>query len=210
MYTTNINIIASIPDFNLITDIITDYANGKDKGYVYNKIFTQNLFGIRTGKSRSRFLDGVSAVFLKFRSDEHKTLFYNLFRYTELSRIQKTAIYFQFAINDQLFYELTTGVFLKLYHAGRLVAAKSEFIAYLYNLREKNDEIQRWSNSTMETIASKYLTLLKKMNFLKGSFKKEFWDIAFDDLTIVFILYMLKTLEQNNSDILKNSYIPLF
>jgi hypothetical protein len=48
MYDTCINIIVSISDFNLIIDVISYYANGKSKDSVFEKIFDQNIYGIRT------------------------------------------------------------------------------------------------------------------------------------------------------------------
>ncbi len=89
MYNTDINIIASIPDFNLVTDVIGDYAQGKSEDDVYDKIFTQNIYGIRTGKSRDRFLHAIKAVFLKFKTEDHKAVFYTLFKTPDFCKQRK-------------------------------------------------------------------------------------------------------------------------
>lgn len=209
IYNTNINIIASIPDLNLIFDVISDYANGKDKNYVYDRIFGQNIYGIRTSKSRVRFLRGINDAFLGFRSEKHKTVFYSLFSHSELLQIKKMALLYQFAINNRLFFDLSINVFLKLYYAGRLTVDKSEFISYLYHLRENNLDIQKWSDSTIDKVASKYLTFLKKMDFLKGSKRKEVKHITLDDSIIVYVIYLIKSLGETGSDILKSPYISL-
>ena len=209
MYNTDINIIASIPDFNLITDVIGDYAQGKSEDDVYDKIFTQNIYGIRTGKSRDRFLHAIKAVFLKFKTEDHKAVFYTLFKTPGFLQAKKMALFYQFAINNDLFFDISTTVFLKLYKAGRLTADKAEFVSYLYALRDDHTEIRKWSDSTIEMIASKYLTFLKKTGFLKGRAKKEFCNITPDDFTLVYLIYLIKSLGESNSDILKNSFTPL-
>ena len=209
MYNTSVNVIASIPDFNLIIDVIGDYAHGKSKDYVYDRIFNQNIYGIRTGKSRSRFLSAINDVFLKFKSDNHKIIFYSLFKHSELQQIKKMSLYFQFSINNKLFFDLSTNVFVKLYQAGRFNIDKSEFISYIHDLKVNNQEIQKWSDSTIDIIGSKYLTFMKKIDFLKGRTKKEFNRITIDDSTIVYFIYLIKALGESSSDILKSPYIPL-
>ena len=209
VYTSDINVIASIPDFNLINDVISAFAHGKGEAYINEEIFKQNIYGIRTLKSRERFLSAIKKVFIKFKTEEHQKVFYALFTQNNFVNLKRVALYFQFAFNDQLFYEINTKVYMKLYKAGRLTVPKDEFIAYLYDLRDNKLDIQNWSNSTLDIIASKYLTLLKKLGFLKGRFRKEFCTIDLDDPTIIYMVYLLKSLGNINPDIMKNSYLDI-
>jgi hypothetical protein len=209
IYTSDINVIASIPDFNLINDVISAFANGKGEDYINEEIFKQNIYGIRTLKSRERFLSAIKKVFIKFKTEEHQKVFYALFTQNNFVNLKRVALYFQFAFNDQLFYELNTKVYMKFYKAGRLTVPKDEFIAYLYDLRDNKLDIQNWSNSTLDIIASKYLTLLKKLGFLKGRSRKEFCTIDLDDPIIIYIVYLLKSLGNINPDIMKNPYLDI-
>ena len=209
VYTSDINVIASIPDFNLINDVISAFAHHKGEEYINEEIFKQNIYGIRTLKSRERFLSAIKKVFIKFKTEEHQKVFYALFTQNNFVNLKRVALYFQFAFNDQLFYELNTKVYMKLYKAGRLTVPKDEFIAYLYDLRDNKLDIQNWSNSTLDIIASKYLTLLKKLGFLKGRSRKEFCTIDLDDPTIIYMVYLLKSLGNINPDIMKNSYLDI-
>jgi len=209
IYTSDINVIASIPDFNLINDVISAFAHHKGEEYINEEIFKQNIYGIRTLKSRKRFLSAITKTFIKFKTEEHQKVFYALFSQSSFVNIKKIALYLQFAFNDRLFYELTTKISMKLYKAGRLTVPKDEFTAYLYDLRDKNTDIKNWSNSTIDIIASKYLTLLKKLGFLKGRIRKEFCQIDIDDPTIVYLTYLLKSLGNKNPDIMKNPYINI-
>ena len=209
VYTSDINVIASIPDFNLINDVISAFAHHKGEEYINEEIFKQNIYGIRTLKSRERFLSAIKKVFIKFKTEEHQKVFYALFTQNNFVNLKRVALYFQFAFNDQLFYELNTKVYMKLYKAGRLTVPKDEFNAYLYDLRDNKIDIQNWSNSTLDIIASKYLTLLKKLGFLKGRFRKEFCTIDLDDSTIIYMVYLLKSLGNINPDIMKNPYLDI-
>ena len=148
MYNTSINVISSIPDLNLIIDVITDVANGKSIDDVFDKIYSQNVYGIRTGGSRIRFINGIRAGLLKHQSENHKIIFHSLFRHSEFRRTKRFALYFQLGINDRLFYDLTVDVFLKLFHAGRLTLNKSEFISYLYeeSTKRKLSTMDRFYN----------------------------------------------------------------
>jgi len=209
VYTSDINVIASIPDFNLINDVISAFAHHKGEEYINEEIFKQNIYGIRTLKSRERFLSAIKKVFIKFKTEEHQKVFYALFTQNNFVNLKRVALYFQFAFNDQLFYEINTKVYMKLYKAGRLTVPKDEFNAYLYDLRDNKIDIQNWSNSTLDIIASKYLTLLKKLGFLKGRFRKEFCTIDLDDSTIIYMVYLLKSLGNINPDIMKNPYLDI-
>lgn len=208
MYSTNINVIGSIPDIDMIINIISNYAHGGKSKHIKDIFFNQNIYDIRTRKSRSRFLRAINGVFLQFKSSDHQTVVYSLFSKPNLSSLKKTALFFQLAINDKLFYELSKNVFLELYFAGRLSVDKSEFTSYIYDLRDKNTDIENWSDSTIKIVASKYLTLLKKLDLVKGTLKKEFKHIIPEDKTIVYVIYLVHSLGDKNFDILKNPYIP--
>ena len=209
MYNTSINVIASIPDINLIIDVISDVANSKSIDDVFDKIYNQNVYGIRTGGSRIRFINGIRAGFLKYQSENHKIIFHSLFRYSQFRQTKRIALYFQLGINDRLFYDLTVDVFLKLFHAGRLTLNKSEFISYLHDSKVKKANYPQWTDSTINTVSYKYLTFLKKLEFLKGRKKKEFTNITFDDPTFIYLVYLINSLDIDSNNFLNNPYVPL-
>ena len=193
----------------MIIEVLSDYAKGATKKHVYEKIVTQNAYGIRTVKSRERFLRGISATYLKFKNDNHRNLFNKIFTKTGIFDIKRFVIFLQFAINNQLFYELTTKVFVKLYLDGRLTINKTEIVSFLYDLRDKETSVKTWSDSTINTVAYKYLTLLKKIGFLKGSVKKEFCHIVLTDDIIILLVYIIKSIDEMSPNFLENPYCSL-
>jgi hypothetical protein len=208
-FTSDINIVASIPDFNMVSQVLYLFSQGKDKEYINKEIFEKNIYGIRTLKSRKRFLAAIYTNFMKFQNEDHKKVFYALFSQQTLLDLKKIVLFIQFAINNQLFFDLTSNITMKLYKEGRLSVPKEEYKSYLYALREKSEDLQSWSNATIDIIASKYLTLLKKLGFLKGSIKKEFCSVDIDNRALVYLVYLLKSLNYNNPDIMKNPLINI-
>jgi hypothetical protein len=74
-----------------------------------------------------------------------------------------------------------------------------EVVACLKDLQGSNPQIANWSESTIETTASKYLTLLKKFTLLDGRQKKSINHPALDDaLFIVFVYWLTGISEQTN------------
>jgi len=199
MYRSDINIIGSIPDINFIFDIIRLHAENKSQDRVHKIINEQNIHNIRTIKSRKRFLNGVEKVFIKFKTKEHQELFYSLFRHQELFDIKKYAVLFQFLINDDLFFNLTDNVYIKLFQQGRLNINKDELSSYLFAIRENDSDMKKWSEETVETVASKYLTFMKRIGFLKGKIKKEYVNTSPNQNIIIFILYLLKSIQENQN-----------
>ena len=209
MYNTSLKIIASIPDFNLLYDIFRFYAQGDDKKTVMDKIISQDTYGIRTEATRGRFLRGIHATLINYKNDSHRQLIYDCFTKSSSLELKKIVVYLQIGINNQLFFELTTQVFLKLYFAGRLTVDKNEFSSYLYNLKNTNEQVNKWDDSTIEEVASKYLTLLRKIGFLKGRQKKEFVHITIPDEAIIFAIYLFISIENSGNNIFDNKYIAL-
>ena len=209
MYNTSINAISGIPNYQIIMDVIGKFAEGKSKDEVFDLMHNQNIYDIRTAKSRERFFYGIMGVFLTFRSEAHQALVYRLFQTPGLLPLKNMTLFMQFAVNNDLFYDLSRNVLVKLYLDGRLTVDKAEFIAYLYELKEQHPEVRKWSTSTLETLASKYLTFLKKIDWLKGRIKKEFTRITPDDATLIYLVYLLKALNEPEPNLLKHPYTPL-
>lgn len=210
MYNTNINIIASIPNINIIHDIIINYSKGLKKNDLFDQVVNKNAYGIRTLKSRKRFFAAIESTFLSFKTDQHREVITTFFSDRSFYTTQRKIIFLQFAINDELFYKLTTQVFLKFYYAGRLNIKSSDCSGFLFELREKHSAVVKWADSTLSIIAIKYLTLLKKLDFLEGRNTKRICNITMSDESIIAVTYILKSIGEEYPNFLLNQYIPLF
>jgi len=205
-YNTDINIIGSIPDYELIYKAIELFSTKNDE--LESLIVADNQFDFRTEKSRKRFLSAVYSAFLNFNSDTHKELLIQLFN-TNLSLQSKQMILFwQFSCTNQLFYEITKNVFIKAYFSGRVSLPKDDVVAFIKELISQTPELKDlWSEITINTIASKYLTVLKKLNLVDGTSKKTFKHIQLSNEELFIFIYFIKTLEPENPNILTSKYI---
>lgn len=164
-YNSSINIVGSIPDYATMIDYIVATQCASDGS---------DMFVFRTAKATSRFKKAVSDGFLSFASDAHKELFLSALSNVEISNEEKMMVLFwQFAYCNQLFSEITDNVFLRALYSGRTSISKSDVLAFLRHLKlQKGDELP-FSDSTIDTISSKYLTLLKKFGLADGTLIKE-------------------------------------
>jgi hypothetical protein len=203
----DINIIGSIPDYSFINEVIRYVAENFQTQDIVEQIINKNIFDIRTEKSRKRFLAGIISAFVNFKNESHRELVLSLFITEGFEKLKKQALFFQFAVNNKLFFLISKNILIKRYFEGRNSIKKEEISSYLFHLRESDLTIQSWTEETIETVASKYLTFLKKINFLTGSQTKEFIYLSPDMPTFIFFLYLIKAVEPDTTNILESKYL---
>lgn len=205
-YNTDINLIGGIPDYELIYKAIELFS--KDEKRLETLIINDNQFNFRTEKSRKRFLSAIYSAFLNFKDENHKKLLIYLFNSNISLQSKQFILFWQFISTNALFLEITRDVFLKAYYSGRVSLPKDDIVAYIKYLIFTKDELKgRWSESTINTIASKYLTVLKKLNLVDGTSKKTFKHIQLSNEELLIFIYFVKILEPENPNILTSKYI---
>ena len=204
---TNINIIGGIPDYDIIYDVLRLLAENLSAENIHELVIINNKYGIRTEEARGRFLRVIKSEFWQFKNSEHETLIRSLFKSGGFEKTKNFALFWMLGINNTLFENITKKAFFKAYFSGRVQIKNDEIIAYMRHERETNPVIQKWSDVTIKTVASKYLTFLKKIGFLEGRQKKEFKYIQVDHNSLIYFLYLMKTIEPNQPDIFKSRYI---
>lgn len=180
-YDSSINIVGSIPDYAVMTDYIlaSECQDAED-----------DKFSFRTAKATTRFKKAVDVGFLSFHNEQHRDLFLSALRSNEFSAEEKLVVLFwQFVCCNQLFREVNDQVFLKALYSGRTCIDKSDVSAFLKHLKRENPEDMPFSDSTIETIASKYLTILKKFGFAEGKLHKE---IHAPHISSTLFIYLVK------------------
>lgn len=175
-YNSTINVVGGIPDYSLMIEHIgmsyparriseADAEEGNGDG---------SRFTFRTSKSTSRFRKAVSDGFMTFASDEHRRTFLEAIGSKEYSNEEKLIILFwQFAYCNLLFAEVTEHVYLRALYAGRTCIGAPDVEAYIKHLKAQEPEEIQWSDNTIKTTASKYLTTLKKFGLADGKTQKE-------------------------------------
>jgi len=158
VYTSDINVIASIPDFNLINDVISAFAHHKGEEYINEEIFKQNVYGIRTLRSRKRFLSAITKTFIKFKNAEHQKVFYALFSQNieKREKLKTTEDYLRYGIMqlDEINHHLGT--------VARNSSISQNFILLYFEQVEKIPQFYD-QNEWVESESEIYHSLEKKI-----------------------------------------------
>ena len=206
-YNTVIKDIAGIKDYSLIFNILEAYFNESDS--TDTLITDENEFDIRTSKTRNKVNWAVNKSILQFVSEEHKDLASKVFQEKIPLQDKKFAFFWHFCLNNRLFREITINVFTKIYFSGRAQISKDDIIAYIKDISDKNDPSKpSWSEDTIYRLATKYLSLMTKFDFVSSGRIKSFNHIRLSTEALVLFLYFSKLHAPNLTNILDNELLP--
>tara|TARA_B100000242_G_scaffold294388_1_gene277047 strand:+ start:358 stop:1134 length:777 start_codon:yes stop_codon:yes gene_type:complete len=200
-YNTDINIVGSIPDYHLIYKALPLLIAKDDQ--LIQMLVKDNEFNLRTEKSRERFLSVLNSAFINENTSINEFVGKIMSSSHTDDKNKSLFLFWIFNINNELFRELNNRLFLKYFYLGRAEFPAKDVEAYLKDLINRTLELQgRWSESTIETIASKYLTILKKLNLLEGTQKKSFCFVRVSDELIVCLIHLYSLMNQQGANFL--------
>lgn len=203
IYNTDINIIGSIPDYHLIFKALPLLIN--DPEGLENILVTNNEFDFRTEKSRKRFLSALNSAFISKNKSIDELAAKLMYLFNKDENEQSIVLFWLFSFNNKLFFELNRDVFLKYYFQGRSELPKEAVIAYIKDLISRELELKgKWSEITIDTIASKYLTILKKLKLVEGNQKKKFTLIRVSDELLAVFIHLIDVLESKKGNFLED------
>jgi hypothetical protein len=208
VYDTAINIIGGLRDCSVIIKAIDSHFSQSDslKELIYNR----NEFNLRTEKSRARIEREVRKSFLQFKNKDHQELIQGIFRESVPLHDKELVLVWQFALNNRLFREITSNVFVKTYYSGRASISKDDISAYLKEFLLQNESLRiSWSEITINTLSTKYLNLMGKLGFLSTGRVKTFKHIRPSSEAQVLFLYFAKIYSSSASNILTNELLPI-
>jgi hypothetical protein len=207
-YDTTINVIGGLRDCSVIYKAIESHFNEEDT--LNDLISGRNEFNLRTERSRTRIERAIKRTFLQFNNQEHKDLIQRFFQHKISLPEKELILFWQFALSNRLFREISSQVFIKAYFSGRISLSKDDIIAYLKEFLTQSKQLKLdWSESTINSLSTKYLNLMTKLNFLEGVRTKSFRHIKTSGESLVLFLYFAKLYDPENSNILQNDMLPL-
>ncbi len=207
-YDTTINVIGGLSDCDIIYSAIDGFFTQGDA--IRDLASTRNDFQLRTERSKIRVELAVRRSFLEFYNQDHKDLIQALFQH-KLSLPEKELILFwQFALNNRLFREISSHVFIKAYLSGRSGLTKDDIAAYIKDSVSHNKALTlKWSESTINTLSSKYLNIMTKLNLVEGKRIKSFKQIRPTAESLCIFIYLAKLYHSDSNNILNNELLPL-
>ena len=207
-YNSDINIIGGIPDYQLIVKALKLYSVGSEA--MEDAIIRYNEFDFKTENARKRFLSAVTSSFLNFKNQDHEDLIIALFSHNISFETQQLVLFWQFAFSNRLFFEISRDVFIKNYFSGRVTFGKEDIVAYIKDISSSTPELKdKFTDITINTIASKYLTVLKKLDLIDGKQKKTFKHIQVSNEALVIFLHLLKIVDSDSTDVMHSPYLSL-
>ena len=207
-YDTTINVIGGLKDFTSIFKAIESNFNPGDS--VKDLVLQRNAFDLRTERSRIRVERAIKRAFLQFYSQDHEDLVQSVFQTNVPLHERELILFWQFALNNKLFREISIHVFSKTYFSGRTGLSKDDIMAYLKEFLNQNKKLHlNWSENTINTLSTKYLNLMTKLSFLEGARTKSFRHITSSTESLILFLYFAKLIDPVSNNILKNEMLLL-
>lgn len=207
-YNTAINVIGGLRDCGVIFKAIEAYFSQSDS--LKELVNQRNEFNLRTEKSKIRIERAVRKTFLCFVNQDHQDLIHSAFQDDVPPQDKELILLWQFSLNNRLFREITARVFAKTYYSGRAAISKDDITAYLKEFVSRNRSLEiSWTQNTINTLSTKYLNLMSKLNFLSGGRVKSFRHIRPSSEVVVIFLYFAKLFVPTMGDILTNELLPL-
>ena len=205
-YNTDINIIGSIKDLNVIERALKAHFTEDDS--INSLIKDRNEFVYNTNKTTSRIASGIESAFVNFKNDKHSDLYKILFTNNYSDELLKYAIFLQFAINNSLFLLITNEVFIKTLMSGRIGIKTDDIYSYLKNALDTGlIKDVKWSESTIKIIPTKYLNFMGKLGFVDEK-TKEFKYISLSSASF-YLFLLVSNIYSESNNVFQSKLLPL-
>ena len=198
---TDLNILGGLPDWNLINVFLKDSIATLREGGGVN-----TYTAIKTDKSVKRFAKAISGTFIKFCNLNVDSLVRNTLINEQISNDSLLLLFWNASFNNELLNYLNTALYFPAFYSGRISIKPDEVVACLKDLKEREIELKKWSDSTLKITASKYLTLLKKFHLMEGSLNKSIIHPYLNDKMFIFFVYWLTAIE-SKSNVLDSEWL---
>lgn len=189
----NINIIGGIPDWNILSAFSTKMPSDMR---VHEPV---NLYSIKTTRAFKRFESAITETILKYHNSEVQSLVSDILSAEFISNDCLLLLFWNASFNDDLLNYLNTQTYFLSFYSGRISIKQDEVAACLKDLRESEPTLKKWSDSTLQITASKYLTLLKKFHLMQGSLNKTIVHPYLSDKMFVLFVYWINAIESKTN-----------
>tara|TARA_R110002050_G_scaffold158381_3_gene287674 strand:+ start:12239 stop:13018 length:780 start_codon:yes stop_codon:yes gene_type:complete len=205
-YNTDINLLGGIQDFHMIYEALNRHFNGESD--LRNVMTQQNSYGIRTESGRKRLYDSINSFVLDFKNNNHKSIYQSFFKNLDLGLPFNLLIFWQLSLNNDLFRVLTKDVYLKFYFQGKAHLTAADILFFINELKETDSDFKQleWSQLTIKAIASKYLTILRKLGLVEGVKKKVIKHVPISDNELATFLYLFSAVYPNGENLLFHEF----
>ena len=202
-YNTSINILGSISDVNVIIETIKHFNKTNSLEDTKEEFVEGNAFGFDISSSRKRFFSLIKKLYLKDPEDPSNDFFIkSMSNNASDSLFKRQLIYLETFRKNDLFHDLIVDFIYNKYYENRRLVTTSETVDFL-NDSGSGTKLDEWSENTVRTLASKYISFMKRINFFEKD-KGYKSMIAYpypDEKIITYIVYLLKTANLSDNEV---------
>jgi len=186
----DLNILGGLPDWNLINVFLKQsLVSLRESGGI------QSYTAIKTDKSVKRFQKAISSTLIKFCNDEVEVLIRDILASEDITNDSLLLLFWNASFNNELLNYLNSEIYFPDFYSGRISIKQNEVVACIKDLKEREIVLKKWSDSTLQITASKYLTLLKKFHLMEGSLNKTIVHPYLNDKMFILFVYWLDSIE---------------
>jgi hypothetical protein len=198
----DINILGSLPDWNLIKVFLSeDMDSIKEKGGLHT------YTAIKTDKSVERFEKAIKTTLIKSKKPSLELIIRQSIKISATSSDTLLLLFWNASANNELLLYLNDKVFFPAFYSGRVSIKKEEVEACINELKETETDLKKWSKDTIKTTARKYLTLLKKFGMMEGSVNKSIVHPHLNDAMFVLFTYWIAAISEK-PNLVNSSWLP--
>jgi hypothetical protein len=198
----DINVLGSLPDWNLIKVFLSeDMDSIKEKGGIHT------YTAIKTDKSVKRFEKAIKATLIQNKKAELETIIRQAIKVNGTSADTLLLLFWNASANNELLFHLNDKVFFPAFYSGRVSIKNDEVVACIKELKLSEDDLKKWSEITITTTASKYLTLLKKFGLMIGSVNKCIVHPHLNDAMFVLFTYWIAAIS-DKPNLVNSPWLP--
>lgn len=198
----DINILGGLSDITLIGYLLNEEISSTNSNEAYLVHSS-----IKTFKSYKRFEKAIKNTLLSFANQNMRDLVQEVFANQGLSPHCLLLLFWNACVNNELLDYLNQKVYFPALYSGRVALKKDEVVACLQELKQTETAMQKWTDSTIKTTASKYLTFLKKFNLMEGTVNKTIAPPGMGDKEIILFIYWLLSVEPK-TNLLESGWLP--
>jgi len=201
----------AIKDIAGVTEVSTFYEILKAlpaSGEFQDEEIITILSDIRTEKARTKVAWAIKKTLLQFYNDDHRALISSLFGGDITTDDLRFVFFWHLALTNQLFRSISVNVLTSVYYSGRASISQDDIIPFVKEIKKDNGS-PLWAEETIYRIATKYLSLATKLNFISPGRIKSFNHIRPSSEAQVLFLYFAKLFSPNTSNILTNELLPV-
>lgn len=197
----DINVLGSLPDWNLIKVFLSeDMYSINESGGIHT------YTAIKTDKSVKRFEKAIKATFIASKNTSLGIIIRQAIKSNVTNPETLILLFWNASANNELLFHLNEKVFFPAFYSGRVSIKNDEVVACIKDLKQYEKDLQKWSEITITTTASKYLTLLKKFGLMEGSVNKNILHPHLSDELFVLFTYWIVA-KSDKPNIINSSWL---